>query len=249
MGPSLLSLKSPILSVLCVSRLLIVYLLICVSAEMWSIILWGIIWVYKWHNILCFFLQLLSLNNTPKSYFISVHKGCIVFHWEHIIAYITDPYFIEGNGFPPCLSTILLCHQQWKMFTFHYTFSRHAVTCNSQDPLHSLGFPCGLAGKESTCNVRDLGLIFGLGRSSGEGKGYPLQYSGLENSMDCRVHGVTKSQTRMSDFHSLCPHSVPSFSSWECSSEGKQRVTVAIIGVNLNSVLKRKSKLLTDLPV
>ena len=60
---------------------------------------------------------------------------------------------------------------------------------------------CGSAGKESTCNVGDLGLIPGLGRSSGEGKGYPLQYSGLENSMDCTVDGVTKSQTRLSDFH------------------------------------------------
>ena len=49
--------------------------------------------------------------------------------------------------------------------------------------------------------MEDLGLIDGLGRSPGEGKGYPLQYSGLENSMDSRVHGVTKSQIRLSDFH------------------------------------------------
>ena len=47
-----------------------------------------------------------------------------------------------------------------------------------------LGFPCGSAGKESACNERDLGLISGLGRSPGEGKGYPFQYPGLENSMD-----------------------------------------------------------------
>ena len=47
-----------------------------------------------------------------------------------------------------------------------------------------LGFPCGSAGKESACNVGDLGLIPGLGRSPGEGKGYPHQYSGLENSID-----------------------------------------------------------------
>ena len=58
-----------------------------------------------------------------------------------------------------------------------------------------LGFLCGSAGKESTCNAEDLGLILGLGRSPGEGKGYPLQYSGLDNSMDCIVHGVTKSRT------------------------------------------------------
>ena len=51
-----------------------------------------------------------------------------------------------------------------------------------------LGFPCGSAGKESTCNAGGLGSIPGLGRSPGEGKGDPLQYSGLENSMDCIVH-------------------------------------------------------------
>ena len=60
-----------------------------------------------------------------------------------------------------------------------------------------LGFPCGSAGKESACNAGDLGVIPGLGRSPGEGKGYPLQYSGLENSMDCIVHGVTKSHTQL----------------------------------------------------
>ena len=64
-----------------------------------------------------------------------------------------------------------------------------------------LGFPCGSANKESAYNVGDLGLIPGLGRSPGEGKGYPLQYSGLENSMDCLVHGVAKSRTRLSGFH------------------------------------------------
>ena len=64
-----------------------------------------------------------------------------------------------------------------------------------------LGFPCGSAGKESTCNEGGLGLIPGLERSPGEGKGYPLQDSGLENSIECIVHGVTKSQTRLSDFH------------------------------------------------
>ena len=52
-----------------------------------------------------------------------------------------------------------------------------------------MGFPGGSAGKESTCNVGDLDLIPGLGRSPGEGKGYPLQYSGLENSMDLDFMG------------------------------------------------------------
>ena len=64
-----------------------------------------------------------------------------------------------------------------------------------------LGFPGGSAGKKSTCNARGLGLIPGLGRFPGEGKGYPLQYSGLENSMNCIVHGVAKSQTQLSNFH------------------------------------------------
>ena len=58
------------------------------------------------------------------------------------------------------------------------------------------GLPCGSAGKESACDVRDLGSIPGLGRCPGEGKGYPLQYSGLENSMNCIVNGIRKSQTK-----------------------------------------------------
>ena len=55
--------------------------------------------------------------------------------------------------------------------------------------------------KESTCNVGDLSLVPELGRSPGEGKGYPLRYSGLENSMGCIVHGVANSPTLLSDFH------------------------------------------------
>ena len=68
------------------------------------------------------------------------------------------------------------------------TYLQHMVRL-----LRSSGFPCGSAGKQSTCNAGDLGSIPELGRSPGEGEGYPLQYSGLENSMDCIVHGVAKS--------------------------------------------------------
>ena len=60
---------------------------------------------------------------------------------------------------------------------------------------HKIGLPVSSVGKESTCNVGDSSSIPGLGRSAGEGIGYPLQYSGLEKSMDCIVHSVTKSWT------------------------------------------------------
>ena len=62
------------------------------------------------------------------------------------------------------------------------------------------GFPGASADKEPACNEGDLGSIPGLGRSPGEGKGYSLQYSGLQNSMNY-THGVAKSLTRLSDFH------------------------------------------------
>ena len=81
------------------------------------------------------------------------------------------------------------------------------LTLLSQLPVR--GFPGGSAGKESTCNAGDLGLIPGLVRCPGERKGYPLQYSGLENPMDCIVHGAAKSQTLLSDFH-FTPSVLPS---------------------------------------
>ena len=76
--------------------------------------------------------------------------------------------------------------------------------CWRRDRLPSpvfLGFPGGSGGKESACNVGDLGSIPQLERSPGEGNGYPLQYSGLESSMDCIVYGVTKSRTWLNEFH------------------------------------------------
>ena len=63
----------------------------------------------------------------------------------------------------------------------------------------SLGFPGGSADKESTFDAGDLGSIPGLGRSPGEGKGYPLQYSGLENFMDCIIHRVAKKNQAILD--------------------------------------------------
>ena len=84
--------------------------------------------------------------------------------------------------------------------------------CRRRDKLPSpvfLDFPGGSAGEESSGNMGKLGSIPGLGRSPGEGKGYPLQYSGLENSMDrgawwATVHGVSKNRTWLSNFHFHC---------------------------------------------
>ena len=64
-----------------------------------------------------------------------------------------------------------------------------------------MGFLVAQTVKKSACNAKDLGSIPGSGRSPGEGSGNPLQYSGLENSMDSVVHGAAKSQTQLSDFH------------------------------------------------
>ena len=107
---------------------------------------------------------------------------------------------------------------QW-LFGFPGSSASKESACNTGDPqtdswvrkihwrqdrlptLVFLGFPSGSAGKESTCNMRDLGPIPGLGRSFGEGNGYPFQYSGLENSMNSIVHGVAKSWIRLTDFH------------------------------------------------
>ena len=71
--------------------------------------------------------------------------------------------------------------------------------------MQNLGFPGGSEVKASACNVGDLGLIPGSGRSPGEGNGNPLQYSCLENPTDggawwATVHGVVKSRTQLSDF-------------------------------------------------
>ena len=90
------------------------------------------------------------------------------------------------------------------------------------------GFPCGSAGKESACNAGDLGLIPGLGRSPGEGKGYPLQYSGLENSMNCIVHGIAESWTRIT-------------TDGDCSYEIKRRLFLGRkVMTNLDSILKSR---------
>ena len=85
-----------------------------------------------------------------------------------------------------------------------------------------MDLPVDSTDKESACNLGDLGLIPGLERSPGEGKGCPFQYSGLENSVDCIVHGITKSRMRLSDlrFHFPAqPCSTPWTLDWPLSSK------------------------------
>ena len=93
-----------------------------------------------------------------------------------------------------------------------------------------MGFPGGSTDKESACNAGDLGSILGLGRSAGEGNGYPLQYSDLENFMNCIVYGVEKSQTWPSDFHSHSKereNGVAKKLSHPCSTTGVQSLPIA----------------------
>ena len=110
----------------------------------------------------------------------------------------------KQNSEPGSSSSIIINLGKSTYHIVHQFPQQYNVDDNSSfnNFLELLGFPCGSASKESTCNVGNLGLIPGLGRSPGEGKVYPLQYSGLENSMDCIGHGVAKSQTQVSDFHS-----------------------------------------------
>ena len=101
----------------------------------------------------------------------------------------------EGNDTPLQYS----CHQAWgcglsigKPWRHCWFGSRHP---------DNVGFPDMSVGKESVCSAGDPSSIAGLEISPGEGKGYPLQYAGLENSRDCIVHGVAKSWTWLSNFH------------------------------------------------
>ena len=112
------------------------------------------------------------------------------------------------------------CHNSLNTPAFHPLdglYSDNGVNFNRVPPSF-LGFRGGSAVKESTCNLGDLNSIPELERSSGKGKGYPLQYSGLENSTDCIVHGIAKSQTQLNDFHFHFPSYLPSLLSFPLPS-------------------------------
>ena len=93
------------------------------------------------------------------------------------------------------------CHCELR--TLQLEFIDQQMSSGAAEPVkrhRCVMFTCSSAGKESACNVGGLASIPGSGRSPGEGKGYPLQYSGLENTTDCIVHGVAKSRTQLSNF-------------------------------------------------
>ena len=101
-----------------------------------------------------------------------------------------DSFSMDLGGRSTGFRMIQTCYIYCALYFYHYYIS----STSDHQALETRGrghcFPCGSAGEESTHNVGDLGSIPGLGRSPGEGKGYRLQYSGLENSMDCIVLGI-----------------------------------------------------------
>ena len=128
-----------------------------------------------------------------------------IFSWIYIIMYILKlkkkkvhifhfVYLKVISSVWKCQWCMIACCTQFKSFPY-ITFLHYNI------PHNFSRFPYASAGKESTCSVGDLGLIPGLERSPGEWIGYPIQYPGLENYMDCIVHGVAKSWTRLSHFH------------------------------------------------
>ena len=110
---------------------------------------------------------------------------------------------MEWRGKEPSLHINFLLSQSRKTI-FPELSNRLSLSVHRQSWVmypYLRGFSGGSAGKESTCNERELSSIPGLERPPGEGTGYPLHYSGLENSMNCIDHGVTKSWTRLSNFY------------------------------------------------
>ena len=102
---------------------------------------------------------------------------------------------MEWRGKEPSLHINFLLSQSRKTI-FPELSNRLSLSVHRQSWVmypYLRGFSGGSAGKESACNERDPSSVPGLGRPPGEGTGYPLQYSGLENSIDCIVHGVIKS--------------------------------------------------------
>ena len=135
-------------------------------------------------------LDLLAVQGTPKS-LLQHHssKASIFRRSAFFIVQLSHPYTTTGKTIALTRQTFvgkvmsLLFNIKENTHTQHIYIHTHNTHTHTHTHTHK-GFPGGSSGKESTCIAGDLGSISGLGRSTGGGKGYPLQYSGLENSMD-----------------------------------------------------------------
>ena len=114
-------------------------------------------------------------------------------------AYVRNFHYVYSlNIIPSAVKQVYVSTTFFLFFKLMYL-----LTQKIKPLLFLLGFPCGSASQESSCNAGDLGSIPGSRRSPGEGKVCPLQYSDLQNSMNSIVRGVSESQARLKDFHFL----------------------------------------------
>ena len=153
------------------------------------------------HLILC--CPLLFLPSIFPSFRVFSRESVLHIKWpkDWSFSFCISPSSEHSGWFPLGLTGLISWQSRgvWRVFSI----TQSEIT-NSSGAQLSLGFPGGSAVKESSCNAEDLGPIPGLWRPPEEGKGYPLQYSGLENSMDCIVHGLANGQTQLSNFHFHC---------------------------------------------
>ena len=147
-------------------------------------------------------------KNFPQLVVIQTVKGFSVVHEAAVDAFLEFACFFYE---PTDVGNLISDSSAFSKSSLNiYWFLVHVLLKpsleNFEHSFASMIFPSGSAGKESSCSGGDLGSVSGLGRSPGEGKGYPLQYSGLESSVECLVHEVTKSQTWLRGFQfiSLC---------------------------------------------
>ena len=130
-------------------------------------------------------------------------------HFQRQVHFVTRR--VRSSGHISCCCRALFCWKVEDKSLMPASSPHTARPCPGRAWRHLRRlYPCGSAGKRIGDSAGDLGSIPGLGSSPGEGKGYLLHYSCLENSTDCVVHGVSKSGTRLSDFHTLPAAAPPS---------------------------------------